>query len=410
MRITECRACGSAELDEFLALGDMPLADGFLAGPEAVAGERRYPLDIARCARCTLVQVLDTVPREVLFGADYPYFSSCSQTLSAASAVHARRLIHDHALGAGSLVVELACNDGYLLEHVARAGVPVLGVEPAAAPAAAARDKGLDVIEAFFDEPLASDIVAARGGADVVVANNVLAHVENLPTFVDGIRTLLRPGGVASLEVHHLGALVAGLQFDTLYHEHLCYFSAAALLGLLAGHGLQVCAVERLPAQGGSLRVTARAGRAATECAGLAAVVAAEHDAGLADPACWRAFAGAVEALRGSIHDVVTGLVDAGARVAAYGAAAKGTMLLNACALDATLVGYVLDRNPYKHGRLMPGTHQPIRPTSALREAPVDYLLLLPWNLREEILAQHSEWRAAGGRFVVPLPAPEVIA
>ena len=407
MPIENCRVCSSRTLNEFISFGEKPLADGLLLDQAVVASEKFFPLDVAWCPDCSLVQVTETVPRETLFCENYPYFSSYSKLLVERSERHAHALIAARKLDGKSLVVELACNDGYLLQSFQRHGIPTLGVEPAVGPCAVARQHGLRVLEEFFDKDVALDIRRRYGEADVLIANNVLAHVENLHDFVSGIRALLKPDGVAVIEVHYLKALIDGLQCDTIYHEHLCYFSAAALTTLFKLHSLYIVAIECTPDQGGSLRATV--GRDRTGCAVLEDMLADERRFGVANGQYYATFERQIHALKRDLVALVTELKAAGHSIAAYGAAAKGTMLLNACSLGRTVLDYVADANPHKHGRLMPGVHVPIVPVAMLSEQPPDYLLLLPWNLKHEILVQEGAYCRAGGKFIIPVPVPEIV-
>jgi SAM-dependent methyltransferase len=406
-RITACRSCGARELVPVLSLGALPLSDGFLTAAELDRPEPRFPLDVAFCPACGLVQILDTVPPEVLFGRDYPYFSSVSATLLAHSKAHVAERLPELPPGPDTLVVELASNDGYLLQFYREAGIACLGIDPAPGPVAAARAKGIETICAFFTLDLARDLVAAGRRADLVHANNVLAHVADPHDFLEGIRRLLEPGGRAVIEVPYLRDLVEKLAFDTIYHEHLCYFSVTAIERLTRPHGLHLVRVERLPIHGGSLRlVLAEVGRPDPT---VEAILAEERAIGLDRPAFLAGFAERVAALRRGLPELLGRLKARGARLAAYGAAAKGTILLNACGLDGRLLDWVADKNPFKQGRFVPGVRLPIvAPERIGRDRP-SHLLILPWNIAPEVMAQEAEFRSGGGRFVVPLPVPEVV-
>ena len=403
--IAACRACNSARLDPVLSLGDMPLANSLL--DSAGDDEPRYPLDVVRCEQCSLVQITETVPPELLFR-EYGYFSSFSDTFVAHAGAFARRMHEELDLGADSLVVEAASNDGYLLRFFAELGVPVLGIEPALNIAAAATARGIETVGEFLDLELARSLVERRGRhADLVVANNVLAHVADLPGFVDALRTLVGDEGLVAVEVPYVRELVERLEFDTIYHEHLCYFSLTSLARLFAERGLAVVDVERLPVHGGSLRVLARA-EEARPAERVAALLAAEDAWGVADAGRYAAFARETDALRGAIATFAKGLVSDGAQIAGYGAAAKAVVLSNACGLDASLVEYVVDRNPYKQGKLLPGVRVPVRPVDALLETRPDYVLLFVWNIAAEVIGQQQAFVEGGGRFIVPIPKPVV--
>jgi SAM-dependent methyltransferase len=407
-RITACRSCGARELLPVLSLGALPLSDGFLTAAELDRPEPRFPLDVAFCAACGLVQILDTVPPEILFGRDYPYFSSVSATLLAHSKAHVAERLPELPPGPETLVVELASNDGYLLQFYREAGVRVLGIDPAPGPVAAARAKGIETIEAFFGRDLAERLVAEGRRADLVHANNVLAHVADVHGFLDGIRLLLKDGGRAVVEVPYLRDLVEKLAFDTIYHEHLCYFSVRALDRLVRPHGLFLVRVERVPIHGGSLRLFLS--KEDRPDATVEAILAEEAAIGLDRHAWFASFAARVERLREDLRSLLLDLERAGLRIAAYGAAAKGTILLNFCGLGPELLAWVADKNPFKQGRFVPGVRLPIvAPERILAEMP-DVLLILPWNIEAEILAQEAAYRARGGRFLVPVPQPRIVA
>jgi SAM-dependent methyltransferase len=402
-----CRSCGSSALTRVVSLGDLPLADGLLSADRLDESEARYPLDVALCSDCALVQLLHTVPREELFCADYPYYSSFSDSF----VEHARRSvearIEARKLGPGNLVVELASNDGYLLQHYRARGVPVLGIDPAEGPARAATDRGIPTIQSFFDRELALRLRAEGRSADVIHANNVLAHVPDPNGFVAGMALLLRPGGEVVIEVPYVRDLIEGCEFDTIYHEHLCYFSVTALRALLARHGLRLGRVDPLPVHGGSLRAFAT--REGPEGEAVGRWLDAEARAGRDRPPSLERVAERVEGIRTELRSLLGGLRAQGKRVAAYGAAAKGVILLNYTGIGRELVDFVVDRNVHKQGRFLPGVRIPIRPPEALLDERPDYTLLLPWNLRDEILAQQEPYRRAGGRFIVPIPRPEII-
>lgn len=404
-----CRGCAGARLNLVLDLGVMPLADALVAGDGAgdVANEARHPLRMAYCADCHLVQLLESPPPEALFGRDFPYYSSYSTQWSAHAADFAGATTGELGLGADSLVVEIGSNDGYLLRHFAAAGARVLGIDPAEGPARAARAVGVPTEIAYFDAALAGQLVADHGRADLVVANNVLAHVPDPNQLLAGAARLLKPGGLLSVEAPYLRDLIEQVEFDTIYHEHHCYFSVSALAGLFARHGFGIRSLTRLPWHGGSLRVVAAA--AAEPAPALAEWLAAERAAGLDRADYYAGFGARVQALIADIRARVRALHAGGARIAAYGAAAKGAILLNATGIDAGLCEFVVDRNPHKHGKRMPGVGIPILPPEALLERQPDVVLLLAWNWAGEILAQQRDYLAAGGRFLIPLPEPRLV-
>jgi SAM-dependent methyltransferase len=379
-----------------------------LTAAELDRPEPRFPLDVAFCPACGLVQILDTVPPEILFGRDYPYFSSVSATLLAHSKAHVAERLPELPPGPETLVVELASNDGYLLQFYREAGVRVLGIDPAPGPVAAARAKGIETIEAFFGRDLAERLVAEGRRADLVHANNVLAHVADVHGFLDGIRLLLKDGARAVVEVPYVRDLVEKLAFDTIYHEHLCYFSVRAIDRLVRPHGLFLVRVERVPIHGGSLRLFLS--KEDSPDATVGAILAEEAAIGLDRHAWFASFAARAERLREDLRALLSDLKRAGKKIAAYGAAAKGTILLNFCGLGPELLEWVADKNPFKQGRFVPGVRLPIvAPERILAEMP-DVLLILPWNIEAEIVAQEAAYRERGGRFLVPVPSPRIVA
>lgn len=409
---TECRACRGVDLPLIVALGPTPLANRFLAGPEAFAEEPWYPLDLYRCRTCGLVQLLDVVDPEILFR-DYVYVSGTSRTMTEHFSAYAEDITRRLALEPTDLVVEVASNDGSLLQHFRDRGVRTLGVEPARNIAARARAEGIETVEEFFGRETAAGLRTSYGPARAILANNVLAHVDDTEGFLAGAVTLLAPDGMVVFEVPYLEEFVHRLEFDTVYHEHLCYFAVHPLLHLCTAVGLSVVHVEHVPVHGGSIRVMAvhrdQASHHAPEVRDLAR---AEVDAGLLSEARWSAFATAVHEAREALRGMLLSLRAGGKRVAAYGAPAKGNTLLNYCALGPDLVSFTVDRNPLKAGFYTPGAHLPVRPyAGALTLDPPDVLLILAWNFAEEIMAQPQEkqFRAAGGRFLLPLPSPRLV-
>ncbi len=404
-----CRVCGGA-LHPFVDLGVSPLCESFLTAEQLDAGEMFYPLDVKVCGTCYLAQLAEYVAPEKIFD-DYAYFSSFSQAWLAHAREYVTAMVERFALGTRSFVVEVASNDGYLLKNVVAQGIPCLGIEPAHTVAAAAIAGGTPTRMAFFGRALAEEMAAAGQCADLVVGNNVLAQVPNLNDFTAGLRILLKPEGVITLEFPHLARLIAGNQFDTIYHEHFSYFSLGAIEALLARHALRVFDVEELWTHGGSLRVFAcRAEAAHLEQPTVGRLRIAEVAAGLKDLATYTAFGANVEQLK---HALLTLLIECrqrGARVAGYGAPGKGNTLLNFCGIRTDLLAFTVDRNPYKWGRFLPGTRIPVRPPEAIEAERPDFVLILPWNLREEIMQQLAPIRAWGGRFIVPIPWPDVVA
>jgi SAM-dependent methyltransferase len=402
-----CRSCGSTDLNVFLSLGNLPLSDGFLEARQLVDNEPRYPLDVAFCSNCSLVQILETVPPEELFGADYPYFSSFTDTLLKHSEANVKERIAERELGAGSLVVELASNDGYLLQYYKAAGVPVLGIDPAPGPVKAAREKGIETELAFFGADFAKDLANKGRRADVIHANNVLAHVADTNGFVAGIATLLKDDGVAVIECPYVKDLIEHGEFDTIYHEHLCYFSVTALRALFSRHGLYVTRVAPLSIHGGSLRVFVEKENRPEQS--VRDYIESEQRLGLDRLDYYADFSKRVDSIRTELNDLLQGLKDRKARIVGYGAAAKGTIMLNYVGIGQETLDFVVDRNTHKQGRYIPGVRLPIAsPERVLAEQP-DYVLILPWNFKDEIMAQQAEYRRRGGKFIVPVPRPTII-
>jgi SAM-dependent methyltransferase len=409
--VPACRFCGTGLAHSFVDLGTTPLANSYLGEADLAKAEPRYPLHARLCAECFLVQVESVVPPEEIFG-DYAYFSSYSTSW----VDHARRFADSSAarfgLGADSRVVEVASNDGYLLRHFVAMDIPVLGIEPAANVAAAAEAAGVPTEVCFFGAETARDLLARDLAADLLVGNNVLAHVPDLNDFVAGLAALLKPAGVLSMEFPHLLRLIQEVQFDTIYHEHFSYLSFLTVERVFSRHGLSVFDVEQLPTHGGSLRVFARR----TDCeahqttAAVGRLRDAERAAGLDRLEAYSGFADKVAAVKAGLLDFLRRARAEDRTVVAYGAAAKGNTLLNTCGIDGELIAYVVDRNPHKQGHYLPGSRLPIHPPERIFETKPDYVLILPWNLRTEIIKSMDGVRDWGGRFVVPIPKIEVLA
>jgi SAM-dependent methyltransferase len=402
--ITSCRLCGHELTRTFVDLGSSPPCESYLSAEQVDRPETFYPLHVRICDQCLLVQLPAYVDNHDIFS-DYAYFSSFSTSWVA----HAERFVTQMAaeldLGPASLVVEVASNDGYLLQHAVRRGIPVVGVEPAANIAAVARDRGIRTEVAFLGKQTGREIAERYGRADLVIGNNVFAHTPELLDFARGLRELVADTGLVSLEFPHLLRLIEGRQYDTIYHEHYSYFTLRTAAAVLATADLAVVDVVELGTHGGSLRVLARPGSAATEpSAAVAKVLADEAAAGLHTVEGHAGFASAVLEVK---RDLLQILIDAsvkGQTVAGYGAPGKGNTLLNHCGIRTDLLSYTVDRSPYKHGLFLPGTHIPIHPPERLRETRPDLVLILPWNLRDEIVEQLSYVRDWGGQLVIPIP------
>jgi SAM-dependent methyltransferase len=407
-----CRFCSTPLVHSFVDLGSAPPCQRHLAPAELEGPEAFYPLHVRVCHRCFLAQIPEVLPPAAIFGTgDYAYFSSYSDGWVAHARRYAEAAMHRLGLGPHSRVVEIASNDGYLLQHFAARGIPVLGVEPASNCAAAARARGVPSLVAFFGEALARQILAEHGAPDLVVANNVLAHVPDLCDFVRGLSLLLAPGGVASLEFPHLLRLVEGNLFDTIYHEHYSYLSFTTVQEIFLHHDLAIFDVEELPTHGGSLRVWARRkeqDRPAV-AGSVAELVLRERTAGMRELAFYRGFEERVAETKRALLSFLIEARRAGRRVAAYGAPGKGNTLLNYCGIRGDFLDFTVDQNPYKQGKFTPGTHIPIAAPARLDEARPDYVLVLPWNLKDEIIAQLAHVRDWGGAFIVPVPEAAVI-
>jgi len=406
--ISSCRSCGSDELTPVIDLGKVPLADGLVASLAEVDHESFYPLTVVFCGRCSLVQIRETVPPHELYGSDYPYYSSFSDHLVDHSRSNVEDLLDRYNLDEQSLVVELASNDGYLLQWFTKHGVPVLGIDPAEGPAQTAIERGIPTICEFFGPDLADRLVDEGRMADVVIGNNVLAHVPDQNVFVDAIARLLSPTGVVVMEFPYVRDLVEHCEFDTIYHEHHCYFSVTSVRELFARNGLKLVRVEHLEIHGGSLRVHFRRQGAPEES--VVGYLEEERRLGVTHAGYYSDFAVRVAAIKQDLLQLLDDLLEKGARVAGYAAAAKGAIMLNYCGIGPERLEYVVDRNVHKHGKYMPGVHIPIEDPKRLLEDVPDYLLLLAWNFKDEIVAQQAAYAAAGGRFIVPVPEPAVLA
>lgn len=388
-----------------------PLCESLVSAERLNRMEAFYPLHVWICEQCLLVQLDAYVDPAEIFS-DYVYFSSYSDSWVEHARAYADDMIERLGLSSDSLVVELASNDGYLLQHFAVRDVPVLGIDPAANVAEVARERGIETVVAFFGEQVAEGLVATGKQPMLLVANNVLAHVPDLNDFVRGIKVILAPDGVATIEVPHLLRLIEGLQFDTIYHEHFSYFSLHTLVRVFEAHGLEVFDVTELPSHGGSLRVFVRHGNDAKDppSARVSDLLRTEREAGYDRLEGYEGFGERVAEAKWHLVELLADLRRDKKQVVGYGAPGKGNTLLNYCGIRTDLLDYTVDRNPVKHGKFLPGTRIPIYPPERIAETRPDYVLILPWNLKREITSQLSYVGDWGGRMIVPIPRPEVLA
>jgi 2-polyprenyl-3-methyl-5-hydroxy-6-metoxy-1,4-benzoquinol methylase len=413
-RVTACRSCRAAPLAPILSLGEMPLANALVLPGALDLPEPRYLLEVVWCPKCSLVQLSASVAPEVLYR-DYVYLSSFSDTFVAHARAIVERMIAERPWDGERLAVEIASNDGYLLQNYGARGIPVLGIEPARNIARIAREhRGVHTIEEFFCQRLGAKLAAEGRRADVIHANNVLAHVSDLNGVLAGIRLMLKPDGLAIIEVPSLRDMIDHVEFDTIYHEHLCYFSLTALVRAFARQGLTIVDVEHMSVHGGSLRLFVRrddapGGPNAAGVTRVAEMLGAERAWGIEDAARYARFAREVERFKATLVDLLRRLKAKGKTIAAYGASAKGSTLLNFCGIGGDEITYVVDRSTVKQGRLTPGTRLAIHPPEKLLETAPDFVLLLVWNFADEVMTQQAEYRRRGGRFIVPLPEPRIV-
>ncbi len=405
----QCRHCGSQLRHTFIDLGMSPLCESFLTKEQLGTPEPYYPLHVRVCDACWLGQLPQFVSPTHIF-TEYAYFSSFSTSWLAHAKRYCEMIKRRLGLGPKSFVIELGSNDGYLLRHFLALGVPVLGVEPASNVAEAARANGVPTLVAFFSADVAKQIAAERGCADLIVANNVLAQVPELNDFVAGMVHLLAPEGVLTIEVPHLERLIAENQFDTIYHEHFSYFSLGTMTRLAAAHGLMAIDVETLPTHGGSLRVyLAHQGSQHPVSIRVGDVLAQERQAGLDALVTYADFSRQVQRTKRKLLSVLIKAKEEGKRICGYGAPGKGNTLLNYCGIGTDFLNFTVDRNPYKHGRFTPGMHIPIYPIEMIDSAKPHYILILPWNLKHEIVQQMSHAEEWGAKFIVPIPEVSII-
>ena len=406
-----CRFCAAPLRTSFADLGMSPLSNAFIKAGDLGKRENFYPLHAWVCEKCLLVQLEQFEPPERIFTDEYAYFSSFSDSWLAHSKAYVEEMIRRFGFGAKSLAVEIASNDGYLLQYFVQRGVPVLGIEPAANCAEAAAKKGVPSVVKFFGTATARELVAQGKRADLLLGNNVLAHVPDLNDFVQGMKVLLAPTGVITMEFPHLLNLVEQNQFDTIYHEHFSYFSWLAVEKVFAKHGITLFDVEELPTHGGSLRIYGRHAEDASKPVGprVAALRQKELRAGLDRIATYTAYDEKVRRTKRRLLEFLVKAKDEGKRIAGYGAPAKGNTLLNYCGVRADFIEFTVDRSPHKQGWYLPGVHIPILAPDALKQAKPDYVIILPWNLKDEIVQQVGYIREWGGRFVVPIPEVAIL-
>ncbi len=405
-----CRSCGALLCHTFVDLGMSPLANSYIKAEQLYQMEPFYPLHVRVCDACMLVQLEPVTAPEDIFS-DYAYFSSYSESWLAHASAYADKVSRRFGLDSASRVVEIASNDGYLLQYFVAKGIPVLGIEPASNVAAAAVERDIPTLVRFFNADLANDLAADGKRADLIIGNNVLAHVPELNDFVSGLKILLAPTGVITLEFPHLMRLMAENQFDTIYHEHFSYFSLITIRKLFARHGLSVFDVEELATHGGSLRIYGAhredSSKPASERVGD--LISREKAAGFTKLEHYLSFAAQVAETKRKLLNFLVSAKSAGKSIAGYGAPAKGNTLLNYCGIRSDLLDYTVDRSPHKQGHFLPGTHIPIHSPEKINESRPDYLLILPWNLKEEIMSQMQHVRSWGGQFVVPIPEVKVL-
>ena len=400
-----CRACGSTQLELVLALGDQPLANALLKGPADFDAEPFFPLDLVFCRGCSLVQILDVVDPEVLFG-HYLYLTGTSETIAAHNERYADAVISRLSLGPKDMVAEVASNDGSLLACFKSRGVRVLGIEPARNIAEMARNRGIDTVGQFFDARAGAQIATTHGRARAIVGNNVFAHVDDPVGFLKGCADLLTDDGLVFIECPYALDMLQGGEYDTIYHEHLSYFSITSLARVAEGAGLSVASVERVPVHGGSIRIAFQKGGG--HAAQPMNMMRMERAEGLTSLDKWQAFGLNAERNRSDLLRLLNDFRGQGRSVAAYGAPAKGNTLLNYCGIGVDMLPWTVDRNPLKVGLYTPGMHIPVLPVEAVREVRPDYLLVLPWNFAEEIMRQQRAFDESGGRFILPIPSPRI--
>jgi SAM-dependent methyltransferase len=405
-----CRFCGAALQHTFVDLGMSPLCESYVSYEQLNSMEPFYPLCVYVCQQCFLVQLQDYVGPQAIF-TEYAYFSSYSDSWLRHASNYTDQMIAQFGYNEDRFVVELASNDGYLLQYFVKKGVPVLGIEPAANVAKVAVEKGVPSLARFFGTQLALELAGKGKTADLIIGNNVLAQVPDINDFVEGLKLLLKPHGVLTLEFPHLTRLIEHNEFDTIYHEHFSYFSLLAAKSILEAHGLKIFDVEEIPSHGGSLRVYASRVEDSTHAVqpSVELLIQAEKKSGLDSIAGYKGFARQVKETKMALLEFLLSAAKEGKTVAGYGAPGKSATLLHYCGIGKDLIQYTVDRSPHKQGRFLPGTHIPIFHPDRIRETKPDYVIVLPWNLKDEIVQQLQYIREWGGRFVVPIPKVEIL-
>ena len=404
----KCRSCGNTELKSILLLGYLPLANALVSAEEINALEKRYPLELVFCPKCSLVQITETVDPKILFG-KYLYFSSYSETMLQHSKTLVDNLVKREGLSKNNFVVEIASNDGYLLQFLKPHSIPVLGIEPAVNIAQIAEEKGIPTLCQFFNAETALKLKEERKEADVIIGLNVLAHVADLNSFVEGVRILLKPTGTAVFEFPYVKDMIDRNEFDTIYHEHLCYYSLTSAKKLFNYHKLMITDVERISIHGGSLRIYVQHDSIGKSESMVQSLLAEEREWGVNGQTFYESFTDKVLNLKKESLRLLKRLKGNGKRIAAYGAAAKGSTLLNYFGIGKDYIDYIIDRSPYKQGLYTAGDHIPIHSPVKLLEDQPEYVLLLAWNFADEILQQQYEFRKRGGKFIIPIPNIKIV-